>query len=701
MNPSSLGVIISFLTSLVVTHVYSHGTETRYCITNSGNLRIFVEHWHGDLTSTGQPGTMNIRSTINGVVTVDNLYPDGIINNYAPESLGVFDCTSGQTILTTTCSMVYNDWVYYDFPVSCGIVATYELLVGNTYYLDEGCDNLYPAVFQGSSFTDEGAPIPYVNGEQCELVSVVTEYGPGIVEFDLTATDDCDPNPTVTSSPPSGSYFDIGDTIVIVTATDDEGNTAFCEFVLTVIPAPSAMPSPSPTLSPSVSPSPTEAPTVSSAPTLNPTHEIDGCGVADDCYFDEYPDPHFQSFHRKYFDFHGEGDTIVVHIPDFLDVHMRTESRGGWAAAIAVALRFDYDILEVQDSPFRVLVNGTTSNIPSSLDGIYPLSVSGSSVTVSLPVAQSITISGGLRTYISGHGSYFYESNGLAGKWTLPGYIGRDGMTDFGDPYAMAKDWEVNATLGDPLLFSTPADNIIDINPPTPPNFPPDEEQEANEFCEQFDFEDHFTQENCVFDYLITDPETVLNNTAYTDPIVPVERCLASDDFSGTTCAELGGECKYECDSDMFDCYQDMCTENPDLDFTVGLSLPENKRRRRAGAVEGCSCALPKTNAVCVDSPFKLYVQDDPARRRCGWAENHGYCDDPEVASHCPATCGTCNPYQCTDSTATAIVNAVIVTCEEFAESATPPNLDYYCSLDSVKHTCRYTCDYCGYGALM
>ncbi|MDH3215054.1 MAG: HYR domain-containing protein [Candidatus Krumholzibacteria bacterium] len=55
-----------------------------------------------------------------------------------------------------------------------------------------------------------------------------------MVTFEVIATDDCDPDPTVVCEPPSGSVFPFGETMVTCTATDSAGNTAECTFVVMV-----------------------------------------------------------------------------------------------------------------------------------------------------------------------------------------------------------------------------------------------------------------------------------------------------------------------------------------------------------------------------------------------------------------------------------------------------------------------------------
>lgn len=56
-----------------------------------------------------------------------------------------------------------------------------------------------------------------------------------IVNFTVSATDNCDANPTVTAVPPSGSIFPVGTTTVNATATDASGNTATGSFTVTVL----------------------------------------------------------------------------------------------------------------------------------------------------------------------------------------------------------------------------------------------------------------------------------------------------------------------------------------------------------------------------------------------------------------------------------------------------------------------------------
>ena len=54
------------------------------------------------------------------------------------------------------------------------------------------------------------------------------------VNYDVTATDNCDPNPNVVMTPLSGSFLPIGVSEVVAIATDASGNTETCVFKVTV-----------------------------------------------------------------------------------------------------------------------------------------------------------------------------------------------------------------------------------------------------------------------------------------------------------------------------------------------------------------------------------------------------------------------------------------------------------------------------------
>jgi hypothetical protein len=81
---------------------------------------------------------------------------------------------------------------------------------------------------------DEAAPVITCIGDTTMECADTSGF---VIEFDVTAVDECDPEPVVTCDPPSGSTFHIGETMVTCTATDFSGNSSQCTFMVTIIEA--------------------------------------------------------------------------------------------------------------------------------------------------------------------------------------------------------------------------------------------------------------------------------------------------------------------------------------------------------------------------------------------------------------------------------------------------------------------------------
>ena len=67
-----------------------------------------------------------------------------------------------------------------------------------------------------------------------DIVVEATSPEGAIVEYEVTATDDTDPAPSLVCEPASGSVFPVGETEVLCTATDASGNVAQATFTVTV-----------------------------------------------------------------------------------------------------------------------------------------------------------------------------------------------------------------------------------------------------------------------------------------------------------------------------------------------------------------------------------------------------------------------------------------------------------------------------------
>jgi hypothetical protein len=94
------------------------------------------------------------------------------------------------------------------------------------------------------------------------------------VTYSVSATDDADPNPTVSCSPPSGSTFPIGESTVTCTATDASGNVASGSFTVVVQDATA------PDIGSMVAPAPNAAGWHNSPPTITWSVEDPESGVA-------------------------------------------------------------------------------------------------------------------------------------------------------------------------------------------------------------------------------------------------------------------------------------------------------------------------------------------------------------------------------------------------------------------------------------
>jgi gliding motility-associated-like protein len=141
---SSLNKFILTLIIVIngVGQVFSHSVQVQYCVSCSGDLRIWVEHWHGSENPAST--TMTIEVNINGVVNQITSAPGGGVMNMTPGSLP--GCSSPITY-AAGCpgdENTYNDWVYYDFPgLPPNVPISFTILSGNTVFTTDAC-GMYP-----------------------------------------------------------------------------------------------------------------------------------------------------------------------------------------------------------------------------------------------------------------------------------------------------------------------------------------------------------------------------------------------------------------------------------------------------------------------------------------------------------------------------------------------------------------------------
>ena len=77
------------------------------------------------------------------------------------------------------------------------------------------------------------------------LTVTATGSSGATVFYTVTASGGCNPPPTVTANPPSGSIFPIGTTTVFASASDTCGDSAQCSFTITVVAPPISLNCPS------------------------------------------------------------------------------------------------------------------------------------------------------------------------------------------------------------------------------------------------------------------------------------------------------------------------------------------------------------------------------------------------------------------------------------------------------------------------
>jgi hypothetical protein len=114
--------------------------------------------------------------------------------------------------------------------------STGELLVFDATF-EQHCEGADPALY-GRIRIENPPPPPDVTPPTLNLPDDITVEATDAsgtnVSYSVTASDDRDPNPTVTCTPSSGSFFPVGTTTVNCQATDASGNVATGSFLVHV-----------------------------------------------------------------------------------------------------------------------------------------------------------------------------------------------------------------------------------------------------------------------------------------------------------------------------------------------------------------------------------------------------------------------------------------------------------------------------------
>jgi gliding motility-associated-like protein len=138
-NLSSVFCII-FLIICISINSSAHSVQLAYSSNCNGDLRLYVEHWHG--TEDPSTTTMTLELTVNGTTSNINSTPGGAILNTPLTGLPTPATPFASCPLKAN---QYEDWVYYDFPtVPCGVPFTLQILSGNTVFTQD-CGGMLPA----------------------------------------------------------------------------------------------------------------------------------------------------------------------------------------------------------------------------------------------------------------------------------------------------------------------------------------------------------------------------------------------------------------------------------------------------------------------------------------------------------------------------------------------------------------------------
>jgi gliding motility-associated-like protein len=121
---------------------FSHSVQIQYCVSCNGDLRVWVEHWHG--SANPNTTTMTISLDVGGTTTTQTQSPAGSVMNLNPNQLP--GCST-PIVYAAGCpgdQNTYNDWVYYDFfNLPQNVPITFTIISGNSVFTEDGC-NMYP-----------------------------------------------------------------------------------------------------------------------------------------------------------------------------------------------------------------------------------------------------------------------------------------------------------------------------------------------------------------------------------------------------------------------------------------------------------------------------------------------------------------------------------------------------------------------------
>jgi hypothetical protein len=211
---------------------YTSGERTVWTYSNAAESWTEVAVPNGDeVVDLSDDGLLVVRELLApGLVRYHSVAADGSIRSYPIQSDPFEAANSHGLVLQRQQVFEHSTGAATAFPGPLNLldINDHGAVVGTDgYWQLNPVTPLHPA--------DCSPPILF-----CPSSVVVTDPRTGTpgetVFFEVWATDDQDPSPLVTCTPPSGSHFPRGSTLVTCTATDASGNRSVCTFWVTVLP---------------------------------------------------------------------------------------------------------------------------------------------------------------------------------------------------------------------------------------------------------------------------------------------------------------------------------------------------------------------------------------------------------------------------------------------------------------------------------
>lgn len=138
--------ILLFISCTLLLFIFNqalaHSVQVAYCTSCDGNVRVWVEHWHGNEDPNGT--TMTLQVEVNGVVTNHVGSPHTSVLGMGINDL---ECASAITVFGACQARANteNDWVAYDFPnLPLNTPITITVVAGHTQFTQDGC-GMFPA----------------------------------------------------------------------------------------------------------------------------------------------------------------------------------------------------------------------------------------------------------------------------------------------------------------------------------------------------------------------------------------------------------------------------------------------------------------------------------------------------------------------------------------------------------------------------